>query len=73
MVGALSCMSKKAIDFLALSLIMATHSVRVVKRGYRASLHSPDTHTQKSDVNVFIKHHIFTCFFKFSCFTLKTP
>lgn len=28
-------------DFLALSLIMATHSVSVVRRGYSASLHSP--------------------------------
>lgn len=28
-------------DFLALSLIMATHSVSVVRRGYKASLHSP--------------------------------
>ena len=41
MVGALSCMSRKTIAFLALSLIMATQSVRVVSSGYRASLHSP--------------------------------
>ena len=43
MVGALSCMSRKTIAFLALSLIMATQSVRVVSSGYRASLHSPGT------------------------------
>lgn len=40
-VGALSCISRNTMDFLALSLIMATHSFRVVRRGYRASLHSP--------------------------------
>lgn len=43
MVGALSCMSRKTMAFLALSLIMATQSVRVVSSGYRASLHSPGT------------------------------
>lgn len=42
-VGAVSCMSRKTIDFLALSLIMATQSVSVVRRGYSASLHSPAT------------------------------
>lgn len=41
MVGARSCMSRKTIAFLALSLIMTTQSVSVVSRGYRASLHSP--------------------------------
>lgn len=33
MVGALSCISRNTIAFLALSLIMATQSVRVVSRG----------------------------------------
>lgn len=41
MVGALSCISRKTMDLLAVSLIMATHSVSVVRRGYSASLHSP--------------------------------
>lgn len=43
MVGARSCMSRNTIDFFALSLIIATHSVSVVSRGYSASLHSPGT------------------------------
>lgn len=46
-VGAVSCMSRKTIDFLALSLIMATQSVSVVRRGYSASLHSPATSANK--------------------------
>lgn len=41
MVGALSCISRNTMAFLALSLIRDTQSVSVVSRGYRASLHSP--------------------------------
>lgn len=41
MVGALSCISRNTMAFLALSLIRDTQSVSVVRRGYRASLHSP--------------------------------
>lgn len=41
MVGALSCISRKTMAFFALSLIRDTQSVSVVRRGYRASLHSP--------------------------------
>lgn len=41
MVGALSCISRNTMAFLALSLIREAQSVSVVRRGYRASLHSP--------------------------------
>lgn len=41
MVGALSCISRNTMAFLALSLIREAQSVSVVSRGYRASLHSP--------------------------------
>lgn len=41
MVGALSCISRNTMAFLALSLIRDAQSVSVVRRGYRASLHSP--------------------------------
>lgn len=41
MVGALSCISTNTMAFLALSLIREAQSVSVVRRGYRASLHSP--------------------------------
>lgn len=41
MVGALSCISRNTMAFLALSLIRDAQSVSVVSRGYRASLHSP--------------------------------
>lgn len=41
MVGALSCISRNTMAFLALSLIRDTQSVSVVSRGYSASLHSP--------------------------------
>lgn len=48
MVGALSCISRNTMAFLALSLIRDAQSVSVVRRGYRASLHSPeDTHTHR--------------------------
>lgn len=46
-VGALSCISRKTMDLLAVSLIIATHSVSVVRRGYNASLHSPAKHTHR--------------------------
>lgn len=40
MVGAQSCISRNTMDFFALSLIRVAQSVRVVRSGYRASLHS---------------------------------
>lgn len=54
MVGALSCISRNTMAFLALSLIRDTQSVSVVSRGYRASLHSParcNTHTKRGLVH----------------------
>lgn len=41
MVGAESCISRKTMALLAVSLIMVTHWVRVERTGYSASLHSP--------------------------------
>lgn len=52
-VGALSCISRKTMDFLAVSLIMATHSVSVVRRGYNASLHSPGKHKYRQKVKLY--------------------
>lgn len=59
MVGARSCISRNTIDFFALSLIIATHSVSVVSRGYSASLHSPDTCmiTQTNQLQTSIIHY----------------
>lgn len=42
MVGALSCIRRNTMAFLALSLMRVTQSDSVVRSGYKMSLHSPE-------------------------------